>query len=95
MKATKQLTSTHQRLVLETINAVEDREIQEEMIALHKKYNQALAGLRLAQEQLKMIDNDCGTDHADILGEINSVIAFVKVSEISLLDMASSMEEAK
>ena len=87
--------NTHSKTVIDLINKEQDREIQDEMIALHKKYNQALAGLRLAQEQLKMIDNDCGTDHADILGEINSVIAFVKVSEIALHEMASSMEEAK
>jgi hypothetical protein len=87
--------NTHSKTVIDLINKEQDREIQDEMIAIHKKYNQALAGLRLAQEQLKMIDNDCGTDHADILGEINSVIAFVKVSEIALHEMASSMEEAK
>ena len=87
--------NTHSKTVIDLINKEQDREIQDEMITLHKKYKQALAGLRLAQEQLKMIDNDCGTDHADILGEINSVIAFVKVSEIALHEMASSMEEAK
>ena len=87
--------NTHSKTVIDLINKEQDREIQDEMIAIHKKYNQALAGLRLAQEQLKMIDDDCGTDHADILGEINSVIAFVKVSEIALHEMASSMEEAK
>ena len=87
--------NTHSKTVIDLINKEQDREIQDEMITLHKKYKQALAGLRLAQEQLKMIDDDCGTDHADILGEINSVIAFVKVSEIALHEMASSMEEAK
>ena len=87
--------NTHSKTVIDLINKEQDKEIQDEMIALHNRYKQALAGLRMAQEQLKMIDDDCGTDHADILGEINSVIAFVKVSEIALHEMASSMEEAK
>ena len=79
--------NTHSKTVIDLINKEQDREIQDEMITLHKKYKQALAGLRLAQEQLKMIDDDCGTDHTDILSEINSVIAFVKVSEIGLHEM--------
>ena len=81
--------NTHSKTIIDLINKEQDREIQDEMITLHKKYKQALAGLRLAQEQLKMIDDDCGTDHADILSEINSVIAFVKVSEIGLHEMVS------
>ena len=81
--------NTHSKTVIDLINKEQDREIQDEMITLHSKYKQALAGLRLAQEQLKMIDDDCGTDHSDILSEINSVIAFVKVSEIGLHEMVS------
>ena len=81
--------NTHSKTIIDLINKEQDREIQDEMITLHKKYQQALAGLRLAQEQLKMIDDDCGTDHTDILSEINSVIAFVKVSEIGLHEMVS------
>ena len=76
--------NTHSKTVIDLINKEQDREIQDEMITLHKNYKQALAGLRLAQEQLKMIDDDCGTDHTEVLKEISSVIAFVKVSEIGL-----------
>ena len=81
--------NTHSKTVIDLINKEQDREIQDEMITLHKSYKQALAGLRLAQEQLKMIDDDCGTDHTEVLKEISSVIAFVKVSEIGLHEMVS------
>jgi len=84
---------THSKTVIDLINKEQDREIQDEMIALHNRYKQALAGLRLAQEQLKMIDDDCGTDHSDILGEISSVIGFVKVSEIGLHEMVTEYEK--
>lgn len=95
MKATKQLTSTHQRLVVELINAVEDRDIQEEMFYINKQYLQVLAGLRLAYTNLEDIDNTCGTEHGEIMGDILNLIKQAKASEISLLDMASSMEEVK
>lgn len=80
--------NTHSKTIVDLINSTKDKEVQDEMIAIHNRYKQALVGLRLAQEHLKMIDDDCGTDHADILGEINNVIAFVKHSEISLQEMA-------
>ena len=95
MKATKQLTSTHQRLVLEMINAVEDRDIQEEMLDINKQYLQVLAGLRLAYTHLEDIDNNCGTEHSEVMGDILNLIRQAKASEISLLEMAASMEEAK
>jgi hypothetical protein len=45
--------------------------------------------VRIAREQLKMIDDDFGTDHSEILGEIRSVIASLKCSEIGLYEMIS------
>ena len=94
MRVTKQ-ASTHQRLVIQMINAVQDRDIQQEMLEINKQYSQVLAGLRIAVNYLEEIDNNCGTDHSEMVSEIMSVIKQSKASEISLLEMASSMEEAK
>ena len=94
MIVTKQ-ASTHQRLVIKMINAVQDRDIQQEMLEINNQYSQVLAGLRIAVNYLEEIDNNCGTDHSEMVSEIRSVIKQSKASEISLLEMASSMEEAK
>lgn len=88
MKATKQ-PSTHQRLVVEIINAVEDRDIQEELRIINNQYRQALSGLRLACASLQQIDETCGTEHGEIISEMISVIKQVKASEISLLEMSA------
>ena len=89
MIATKQLTSTHQRLVVEIINAVEDRDIQEEMRVINNQYRQVLAGLRLACTNLREIDETCGTEHSEMFTDIFSVIKQVKDSEIALLEMSA------
>ena len=94
MKATKQPT-VHQRLVSDIINGVGDRDIQEEMLDINKQYLQVLAGLRLAYNNLEVIDNNCGTEHSEVMGDILNLIKQAKASEISLLEMASSIEEAK
>lgn len=88
MKATKQ-PSTHQRLVVEIINAVEDRDIQEELRVINNQYRQALSGLRLAFASLHEIDKTCGTEHGEMISEVMSVIKQVKESEISLLEMSA------
>jgi len=95
MRAIKQ-PSTHQRLVVEMINAVEDRDVQEEMLAINKHYSQVLAGLRIAVNYLKEIDQDFGTDHSEMVAEISSLLKQSKASEMSLHEMAAStFEEAK
>ena len=95
MRAIKQ-PSTHQRLVIEMINAVEDRDVQEEMLAINKHYSQVLAGLRIAVNYLKEIDQDFGTDHSEMVSEISSLLKQSKASEMSLHEIAAStFEEAK
>ena len=81
--------NAHSKTVIDLINKEQDKEIQDQMIALHNRYKQALVGVRIAREQLKMIDDDFGTDHWEILGEIRSVIASLKCSEIGLYEMIS------
>jgi hypothetical protein len=88
MRAIKQ-PSTHQRLVVEIINEVQDRDIQEEMLIINKQYSQVLAGLRIAVNYLKEIDDTCGTEHNEMISEIISTIKQVKASEIGLLEMSS------
>ena len=89
MKATKQ-PSTHQRLVVEIINGVEDRDIQEELRVINNQYRQALAGLRLAFASLHEVDETCGTEHGDMISEIVKLIKQVKASEIGLLEMSAN-----
>lgn len=81
--------NSHSKTVIDLINKEQDREIQDQMIALHNRYKQALVGVRIAREQLKMIDDDFGTDHSEILEQIRSVISAVKWSEIGLYEMIS------
>jgi len=88
MKATKP-TSTHQRLVSEIINAVEDRDIQEELLIVSNEYRKALSGLSLAVTKLREIDETCGTEHDEIINELISVISQTKESQISLLEMTA------
>ena len=88
MKALKQ-ASTHQRLVVEIINAVDDRDIQEELRIINNQYRQVLAGLRLAYESLHEVDETCGTEHCEMIYEIVKVIKQVKASEIMLLEMSA------
>ena len=88
MKATKQPTA-HQRLVVEIINGVDDKDIQEELRVINNQYRQALAGLRLAFASLHEVDETCGTEHGDMISEIVKVIKEVKASEISLLEMSA------
>lgn len=88
MRATKQ-PSTHQRVVVEIINAVDDRDIQEELRIINNQYRKALAGLRLACASLQEIDETCGTEHGEIISEMISVIKQVKASEIGLLEMSA------
>jgi len=82
--------NTHSKTVIDLINKEQEKEIQDEMILLHNRYKQALVGVRIAREQLKMIDDDFGTDHSEILEQIKSVIASVKHSEIGLHEMVSN-----
>ena len=82
--------NTHSKTVIDLINQEQEKEIQDEMILLHNRYKQALVGVRIAREQLKMIDDDFGTDHSEILEQIKSVIASVKHSEIGLHEMVSN-----
>jgi len=79
----------HSKTVIDLILKEQDKEIQDQMMVLHKQYKQALAGIRMARETLKMIDNDLGTDHSEILEQIKSLIASVKWSEIGLHEMIS------
>jgi len=81
--------NAHSKTVIDLINKEQDKEVQDQMIALHNRYKQALVGVRIAREQLKMIDDDFGTDHSEILEQIRSVIASVKWSEIGLHEMIS------
>ena len=88
MKATKQ-PSIHQRLVVEIINAVDDRDIQEELRVINNQYQQALSGLRVAFASLQEVDQTCGTEHGEMTSEIAKLIKQVKESEISLLEMSA------
>jgi len=88
MRATKP-TSTHQRVVSGIINAVEDRDIQEELLIISKEYQKALSGLYLAVTHLMEIDETCGTEHDEITYKIFNLISQTKESQISLLEMAA------
>ncbi len=99
MRAPKQ-TSTHQLLVNKIINEVQDRDIQEEMLLINKQYRQAIAGLRIAVNQLQEIDEMSGTEHDEIITNILDLIKQTKESEISLHEMSAHysdeyQEEAK
>jgi hypothetical protein len=88
MKAMKQPTA-HQRLVLDIINGVGDRDIQEELRIINNQYRKATNGLRLAYACLQQIDETCGTEHNEIISEVKSAIEQVKDSEIALLEMSA------
>lgn len=88
MKARKPI-STHQLLVWKIINAIEDRDVQEQLLIVSNQYQKALSGLSLAVTKLREIDETCGTEHSEIIGELISVISQTKESQISLLDMTA------
>jgi len=88
MKARKPI-SNHQLLVWKIINAVEDRDIQEELRIVSNEYRKALSGLSLAVTKLREIDETCGTEHDEIINELTSVISQTQESQISLLEMTA------
>ena len=79
----------HNKEVVDLINSEQDRDIQEELLAIHKNYSQVLAGLRIATNYLSEIDETTGTDHSEMIDQIFALIKQTKVSEIGLLEMAS------
>ena len=89
METTKQLTSTHQRLVSKIINGVDDRDIQKELRVINDQYRATLSGLRLAYLALHEVDETCGTEHGEMISEIVKLIKQVKASEINLLEMSA------
>lgn len=79
----------HNKEVVDLINSEQDRDIQEELLAIHKNYSQVLGGLRIATNYLSEIDETTGTDHSEMIDQIFALIKETKLSEIGLLEMAS------
>lgn len=88
--ATYKMNTTHAKEIVTLINSVEDKDIQNEMLEISSNYAQALAGLRLAKNFLTKIDDETGMDHEELCVQINDLLASIKHSEISMLEMIAN-----
>ena len=87
-------TDKFDRKVIDLINSVEDRDMQEEMLEINKNYTQVIVGLRIARNYLTEIDETTGTDHSEMIANIIDLIGQAKNSEIDMLEFVSAMTEA-
>lgn len=81
----------HNKKVVDLINSLDDRDSQEEMLAIHKNYSQVIGGFRIAKTYLIEIDETTGTDHSEMLSAISDLITQAKYCEMDLLEMCASL----
>ena len=79
--------TSHNAEVARMINAISDRDIQDEMLNINKSYLQVIAGLRLAKNYLEKLDDETGLDHSEFRIQIAEMLGAVRSTEIGVLEL--------